>query len=360
MVLLNDFVASLSRFFSFNSEAIVAVDFHETEIRVLELIKKDGQYIVENLLREQLNIGRSLEAGVVGFDKKSTRLKEIVEELGLVGKSACSSVSNALVMSKVIVLSDALSADEIEHQVMLEIDQFVPYPIEEISFDYEIQEPTGKNEEQINVLLVASRRENVDDQVEVLSAAGLKPVILDVDIYAMERAFSLLVSQLPSDAIDQPVAIYDFKGNSVVLYVMQGNKNIYTREQNLIGQQINKESHQFYGSEDLPEEGDLGQTENPAAIINNKVVIQQVLRGLQFYEAAHIADPVGHIVLAGDVTVNNDIGEAIRQQAELAISEADPFKDMIVPEKLNELGLNSSLFMISCGLALRGNVNGAY
>lgn len=345
-------------------ESMVAVDVHAAEFRVIELAKKSDQYTVENLFCYQLNSGASSELETIGFEDKSAALKKIVEELGLTGRSICSSVSNALVMSKIIELSATLSLVEIEHQVMLEIDRFVPYPIEEISFDYEIQGDSGGGEGQINVLLVASRRENIDDQVAVLSAAGLKPVILDVDVYAMERAFSLLVGQLPESVLEKPVAIYDFRGNSVTLYVMYGERNIYTREQNLGSQQIKKESHGFYDPEtSLPENGaeeGLNQADNPVAIINNAVVIQQVLRGLQFYEAANINDPVGHIVLAGDVAVNNDIDEAIKQQVGLAISIADPFKDMVVSKRLDKLDLTPSLFMIACGLALRGFVNGAH
>ena len=141
------------------------------------------------------------------MDEKFIALKKIVDELGLMGRAVCSSVSTALVMSKVIALPSSLTTVEIEHEVLLEIDQFVPYPLEDISFDYEVQQDLEINPEQIQVLLVASRRENVEDQVTVLSTAGLKPVVLDVDVYAMERAFTLLVHQFPEGVVEKPVAV---------------------------------------------------------------------------------------------------------------------------------------------------------
>jgi type IV pilus assembly protein PilM len=364
MIFLKNIAVLLRRFLFSAGASMVAVEVHAAELMVIELAKKNDQYSVENLLSYQINSGASSAAETIRSDDKSVALKKIVEELGLTGRPVCSSVSNALVMSKMIELSASLSLVEIEHRVMLEIDRFIPYPIEEISFDYEIQDDSGGDKGQINVLLVASRRENVDDQIAVLSAAGLKPVILDVDVYAMERAFSLLVGQLPEGVIEKPVAIYDFRGNSVTLYVMYGERNIYMREQNLGVQQVKKESHDFYGAETLPEgkgsEEGLIQAENPVTIINNAVVIQQVLRGLQFYDAANINDPVGHIVLAGDVAVNNDIDEAIKQQVGVAISIADPFKEMVFSKHLDKLDLTPSVFMIACGLALRGFVNGTH
>jgi type IV pilus assembly protein PilM len=360
MIFLKKLVDQIKQYLFSTGDSLVAVAISGEAVRVVELSKKGDQYTVENLLNYRVRKEATEEGESSGMDEKSIALKKIVDELGLMGREVCSSVSNVLVMSKVIELSSSLTAVEIEHEVMLEIDQFVPYPIEDISFDYEVQQELGSNPEQIQVLLVASRRENVEDQVEVLSTAGLKPVVLDVDVYAMERAFALLVHQFPEGVVEKPIAVFDFSEKSVVQYVMYGGRTIYTREQSLGGQQSQKqkESHHFYGAETVSlEKESLSNTiplEDAVVIINNAMVVQQVLRGLQFYESANINDGIGYIVLAGDIDVHNGIEEVIRQQVGVAVLIANPFQEMVFSEQLDMMDKSPSLFMVASGLALRG------
>jgi type IV pilus assembly protein PilM len=360
MIFLKNIADQLKRHLFSTRDSLVAIAINGEAIRVVELSKKGNQYTVEKLLNYRVRGAVAEEAGSSGMDEKSRVLKKVVDELGLMGREVCSSVSTALVMSKVIVLPSSLTSVEIEHEVMLELDQFVPYPLEDISFDYEVQQDSGIDPEQIEVLLVASRRENVEDQFAVLSTAGLKPVVLDVDVYAMERAFTLLVHQFPEGVLEKPVAVFDFYESSVVQYVMYGGRTIYTREQALGGQQsqIQKESHSFYGAETVSlEKESLSNTlpvEDPVVIINNAMVVQQVLRGLQFYESANINDAIGYIVLAGDIDVDNGIDEGIRQQVGLAVLIANPFQEMVFSEQLEMMDKSPSLFMVASGLALRG------
>ena len=98
-------------------------------------------------------------------------------------------------MTKIITMPGSLTDDEMEEQIMIEADQYVPYSLDEVNFDFEVQRVNENNPEMVDVLLVASRRENVDDRVEALLKAGLKASIVDVEAFAMENAFSLLSDQ---------------------------------------------------------------------------------------------------------------------------------------------------------------------
>ncbi len=90
----------------------------------------------------------------------------------------------------------------------------------------------------MDVLLAASRSENVDDRVAVLELAGLTAAIVDVEAYAMENACSQLVDQLPEHGVDQTIAVADIGATTTTLNVLHNNKIIYTREQNFGGRQL--------------------------------------------------------------------------------------------------------------------------
>jgi len=117
-------------------------------------------------------------------------------------------------MTKIITMPDSLTDDEMEVQIMIEADQHVPYPLDEVNFDFEVQGVNRNNPEMVDVLLVVSRRENVNDRVEALLKAGLKTSIVDVESFAMENTFSLLSDHYANSTAAQTVAILDIGVNN--------------------------------------------------------------------------------------------------------------------------------------------------
>ncbi|MED5659212.1 pilus assembly protein PilM, partial [Enterobacter hormaechei] len=83
-----------------------------------------------------------------------------------------------------------MTDDEREVQIRMDAEQYIPFPLDEVSLDFEVLADRLANPNRVNVLLVATRTENVDSRVEVLELAGLKAKIAEVESYAMERAFS--------------------------------------------------------------------------------------------------------------------------------------------------------------------------
>ena len=106
-------------------------------------------------------------------------------------KNAAVAVSGSAVITKVIEMDADLSDDERESQIRLEADQYIPYPLEEISLDFEVIGESATNPERVSVLLAASRTENIEMRTDALIIANMTAKIVDVEAYAMERAFDL-------------------------------------------------------------------------------------------------------------------------------------------------------------------------
>jgi len=204
------------------------------------------------------------------------------------GKNAAVAVAGSAVITKIIEMDADLSDDERESQIRLEADQYIPYPLDEINLDFEVVGPSPANQERVSVLLAASRTENIELRVDSLMVANLTAKVVDVEAYAMERAFGLIVDGLPCGR-EGTVAIIDIGATMTTMNVINDGKIIYTREQLFGGRQLTEEIQRRYGlsfeeAGRLKKEGGLPDDYEPEVLRPFKeAVVQQVTRSLQFF-----------------------------------------------------------------------------
>jgi len=199
-----------------------------------------------------------------------------------------------------------LSEDEMEGNIQLEADQYIPYPLEEVNLDFHVIGETENNPDTVDVLLAACRSENVYDRVEAALLAGLTPKIVDIEAYTVETVFSAMASQMPDEGMDKTVAIVDIGATMISLSVIHNHQLIYTREQNFGGKQLTEEIMRRYGLSYeeaglAKRQGGLPDNYEPEVLEPFKeTTAQQVSRFLQFFYSA--GGPIGdidYLVLAG-------------------------------------------------------------
>jgi len=161
-------------------------------------------------------------------------------------KTAAAAVAGSSVITKMIDMPAGLNEDDMETQLTLEADQYIPYPLEEVAIDFEVQGPSPESEGQVEVLLAACRRETIDARVEAIDSAEVQTRIMDVEAYAMERAFTLVQEQLDIEG-DGTVAVVDIGATMTTLSVLNSGQTIYTREQLFGGKQLTDEIMRRYG-----------------------------------------------------------------------------------------------------------------
>jgi type IV pilus assembly protein PilM len=265
-------------------------------------------------------------------------------------------------------MSAGLSDDDLEEQIMVEADQYVPYALDEVNLDFEVQGRSEHNPEVVDVLLAASRRENVEDRVEVLNRAGLRPRIVDVEAFAMENAFSLLVDQLRNadkmskKAIDkQTVAIADIGSTMTTLNVLHNAHTVYVREQSFGGKQLTEEIQRRYG---LSYE-EAGLAKRQGGLPDNYVtdvlepfkqaMVQQISRALQFFVSSSANRDVDGIILAGGCASIAGLDKIVEKNIGISAYVANPFINMALSSRIKPQNLSNDApaMMIACGLALR-------
>jgi len=230
-----------------NPSAVLGVDISTAAVKLLELSRVGARYRVESYSVAPLPQDAIVDKNITNIEQIGAVIKAAVKQSGTRAKQASVAVAGSSVMTKIISMPASLSDRDMEEQIMVEADQYIPYSLDEVNLDFEVQGITKNNPDMVDVLLAASRRENIEDRVAALAYAGLKAVVVDVEAFAMENAFSLLADQLPEGAGNMTVAIADIGATMTSLNILHEGKTVYTREQGFGGKQLTEEIQRRYG-----------------------------------------------------------------------------------------------------------------
>jgi type IV pilus assembly protein PilM len=219
----------------------VGIDISSTTVKLLELSESNEGFRVEAYSVSSLPHGAVYEKNINNVGEVATAIQSVMHQ----SRTRATAVSGSSVINKIIAMPAGLTDDEMETQLALEADQYIPYPLEEVALDFEVQGPTPGREDQVDVLLAACRRETIDSRVEALEIAGLIPKVVDVEAYAMERAYELI---RPLAGVDPAatVAVVDVGATMTTLSVLNQGANVYTREQAFGGKQLTDEIMRRY------------------------------------------------------------------------------------------------------------------
>ena len=348
-------------FLSKKHKPIIGLDISSTTVKLLELSRQGGGFRVENYSVKPLPANAVVEKNINEPEAVAQVLRAMVQGSRTKTKDAAVAVSGSSVITKLVEMPGDLSEEQMEAYISTEADQYIPYPLEEVALDFDIQGPSAKNPDQVEVLLAACRSENVETRVSVLEIAGLNPRVVDVEAYTMERAFELVREQL-EDQDEQVVAIIDVGATMTTLSVLVDGKTIYTREQLFGGKQLTEEIQRRYGlsAEEAglaKKQGGLPDDYETEVLEPFKdAVVQQVTRSLQFFFSSSQYNDVDHIILAGGVASLEGLGGLIEEKLGTQATVADPFANMSIASRVNSSSLASDApsLMIAAGLAMRG------
>ena len=346
--------------FSPKSAPLIGVDVSSTAVKVLQLSQAGTRYRVEHYAVEPLPPNAVVEKNIVEVEAVGEAIRRAVARSGSKIRHAAAAVAGSAVITRTITMPAELGEDDLESQVQAEANQYIPYPIEEVSLDFEVLGPVRDNPEMVQVLLAASRTENVDMRVAALDMGGLTAKVIDVEAFAMENAFGLIADQL-SVSRDGVIALVDIGATMTTLIVLRRQRSIYSREQVFGGKQLTDEIMRRYGLSyeeaglakrqgGLPESYEIEVLEP-----FKEAVIQQVSRLLQFFYASSEHSKVDQVVLAGGSAAIAGLGEMIEEQLGVPCCVANPLASMALAPKVSPQALakDAPALMIACGLALR-------
>ncbi|WP_067518822.1 pilus assembly protein PilM [Endozoicomonas ascidiicola] len=343
------------------SNTVLGVDISSTSVKVLELGMSGSKYKVEAFGTAKLPPGAVVENNIQELEVIGEAVAKALSNSRTGVKLGAAAVSGSAVITKSIEMDASLSDEEMETQISVEADQYIPYAMDEVAIDFEVQGLNEKNPERVEVLLAACRRDNVEMREEALRLGGLKTKIVDVEAFAMERACELIEGQMDLQDEDPVLAVIDIGATKTTLNVINKGRTVYTREQLFGGRQLTDEVQRRYGlspedAEKAKCSGNLPDDYEPEVLEPfRETVVQQVSRLLQFFYSSSKFNDVDGIALVGGSASIRGLSDMIQEKLGTPCRVANPFAAMSMAGKVDakKLAKEAPSLMIACGLAMR-------
>jgi type IV pilus assembly protein PilM len=289
-------------------------------------------------------------------------VKRCIKRSGTRSREVAIAINGDAAITKVIQMPRNLRNSDLEAQVEMQADQYIPFPMDEVSYDFEVLGPSEKEVENNDVLLVATRTENVEQRQAAIHAAGLTAKIVDVEAFALENACKLMTHQMPDGGIDRSIAVVDFGATSTTFSVLRNLKVVYTRDFAFGGQQLTEEIMRTYGlsmeeAGRAKKEGGLpGNYQSEVLDLFIDDMTQQVSRSLQFYLASGSGrEQPEKILVCGGCANISGVGDVISSRVGISAEKGDPLGQMKLSSraKAQAVARDATALLTACGLALR-------
>lgn len=328
----------------------------------MELSPSGKGYRAESYAAEPTPPNAINEKTIVDAPAVGEAIRRALKRSGTSCREAAIAISGDAAITKIIQMPRRLTARELEGQVEIQADQYIPFPMEEVSFDFEVMGPSKSDPEMMDVLLVATRTENVDQRKAAVEAAGLLTRVVDVEPFALENACALLAHQMPDGGMQHLIAIVDFGASNTTFSMLEDMRVIYTRDFSFGGQQLTEEIMRTYGLslEDAgraKKEGGLPGNYQPEVLdpfIDD--MTQQVSRSLQFFLASGGGrEQPDQILICGGCANIPGVADVISSKVGIPTEVGDPLGQMKISTKAKSQGIrkDATALLTACGLALR-------
>ena len=353
---------SLGSFFNQQEPPLLGLDISSSSVKLVELSRdKAGNLVLDHCAIEPLERGWITDGNVEKFDEVAEAVRRLVKKSGTRTKQVAMALPASAVITKKIILPGGLSESELEVQVESEANQYIPFSLDEVSLDFCVVGPSVSSSGDVEVLIAASRKEKVQDRQGLAEAAGLKPVIVDVESYASRLATARLIKNLPNKGVDTMVALFEVGALTTSMQVMRNDEVLYERDQAFGGAQLTQLIVRQYGfspeeAESKKRSGDLPD-DYESGVLKPFVesMAQEIGRALQFFFTSTPHNKVDYVMLAGGSSALPGLTQSVTQHTSFACMRADPFDGMTISDNVREKKMRreAASYLTSCGLALR-------
>jgi type IV pilus assembly protein PilM len=342
-----------------SGKSIVGLDIGSSCIKAIELKKSKGEIIVSHLGMEPLASDIVVDSMIVDSGSVSSAISKIFSEHNIKTKNVATSVSGHSVIVKPIKVQPMTEA-ELAEGITTEASQHIPFDISDVNLDFEILDP-GDHTGQMDVLLVAVKKDKILNYTNVLSLAGKTPAIVDIDAFALQNCYEYNYQPSPNST----VALLNLGASVMNINIVKGTMPLFTRDVSVGGNQY---------TDSLQKELDLSFDDAEALKLGKKVgtvsedakqpILQQVTeiivleiqKTFDFFRATASGEHIERIYIAGGSSKVPGLVEALRQEFSMPVEILNPFQRIMPPMDAMEneiLEQNPGQLAVAVGLALR-------
>jgi type IV pilus assembly protein PilM len=341
---------------------MIGLDISSSSAKLVELGRTgSGEYVLERFAAEPFEKGWITDGQIEKFDEVAAAVKRVVDKSGTKTKNVVMAMPQSAVITKKIMLPAGLREEEMELQVESEANQYIPFSLDEVSLDFCVIGPSPTSAGDVEVMIAASRKDRVQDRQGLAEAAGLKPVVLDIESHASRLAMSRVIAGLPNEGRDALVALFEIGADTTSLKVLRDDELLYDRDQAFGGAQLTQLISRQYGfsfeeAEGKKLSGDL--PEDYESVILNPFVdslSQEIGRALQYFFTSTPHHKVHYVMLAGGTATLSGLKERVTDLTGFASSVVNPFDHMQLGSSVRESRVRREApsYLTACGLAMR-------
>ena len=337
---------------------IVGIDIGSSSVKLVQLKEQKEGYLLQNVGMLPLPLEAIVDNTLMDSSSIAETIKKLIKGLSIrVKDAACSVSGNSVIIRKISL--PAMPSEELEDQIHWEAEQYIPFDVNDVNIDFQILAPDKQDPSKMDVLLVASKKEIINDYLAVFNEAGLNLSVVDVDSFAVQNAFIMNYDVDP----EKVFALINIGASMMNLNIVKNDISLFTRDVQMGGNLYTEEIQKQYGVsiEEAERIKITGDTSDPAKfndIISrvNETLAMEMRRSLDFYNTTAGEGKINEVFISGGGAKTPMLIEAVRQRLGLPVEVINPFSKIKFNEKefdanyLSEIG---PLVSVAVGLATR-------
>jgi len=340
----------------------IGLDIGSSSIKLIQLRETSKGIHLVNFDMALLPPEAVVDGALMNFTAIVEKIRELLRVHRIRFKECALSISGHSVIIKKISLPE-MTEEELQESIQWEAEQYIPFEIKDVEVDVEILNPKA-GQGQMDVLLVAAKKEIINDYVSVAMEAGLKPVIMDVDTFTIQNAFELNYGFPPNEVI----ALINIGASVININIVANGITTFTRDIGMGGQMLTEEiqkqlnvsyeeaEHYKTGGEGTISSSSIYREVQRLSERVSETLVTEIQRSIDFFAATTINADISRIYLSGGSSQIPALIRSLERRLEVPVELVNPFKNIVVDPKKFDFDLlqrMAPMAAVAVGLGLR-------
>jgi type IV pilus assembly protein PilM len=338
---------------------IIGLDIGSKHIKTVQLKETRDGYRLERLGITTLEPELIVDGSILDSTRVVEAIKELIVNTDIKAKDVTLSVSgHSSVIIKRVSLPQ-MSEEELDESIRFEAEQYIPFDIEDVNLDFQILGP-AEEENMMDVLIVAVKKDKINEYVSVVREAGLNPVIVDVDAFALENMYELNYEIKEGEN----VALVNVGASMINMNILKGGVSVFTRDSsvggNLLTEALQREFTISYANAEKLKQGETIEgisQEDVNAVLSSAFedIILEISRSFDYFRDTTNYESIDEIILSGGIALTTDFALSLSERVGINVNIVEPFRKIEVPDMFDREYLKKvePLVSVAVGLALR-------
>jgi len=338
---------------------IVGLDIGSRSIKAAEITETKRGLALKRFGIVDIAHGAIEEGTINDAETVAESIKQLFKSYNIKESNVAVSIGGYSVIVKKISVQ-TMDEEKLQETIHFEAEQYIPFDISDVNLDFQILGESESNPGQMDVFLVAAKKEMVNDYINLVNLAGLNPCIVDVEAFALQNTF-----EANYDLQSENTALIDIGASKTSLNILKGNSSLFMRDVSLGCGQINQKimsliECSFEEAEQLKygDKPDRLTQEDLKGIVSSVVTdwCTEIRRALDFFYSTYPEDQIKRIILSGGGANIDEFRELLAAEASAEVESINPFKNFAIDKKnfddafIKQIAPQAA---ISMGLAMR-------